>query len=277
MDLATIFEQLRERLTALFLRILDFIPALLVALLVLLLGWLVARLAAALVGRASTSALRQLTRLGSLGKGADSGLVHESAPRIASSVVFWAVLLVFVAVAVDQLPVPIIADLFERLAQYLPDLILAIGIVLAGIVLGVSARHAIVSGARTAGLGNPETLGRLGQAGLVTAAALVAADQIGVESTLLIVAFAIALGSALGGIALAFGIGSGLMVGNLIAARNVRRLYRAGQSVRIGAVEGRIVEIGPAGVVLDTPEGTVHVPARRFSEEISMLVREKAD
>jgi hypothetical protein len=188
--------------------------------------------------------------------------------------VFWTVLLVFAAVAVDQLPVPIIADLFERLAQYLPDLVLALTILLAGIVLGVSARHAIESAARTAGLGNPATLGRFGQAGLVTAAALVAADQIGIESTLLIVAFAITIGSALGGIALAFGIGSGLMVGNLIAARNVRKLYRPGQSIRVGAVEGRIVEIGPAGVAIDTPDGTVHVPARRFSEEVSTLLKE---
>jgi hypothetical protein len=156
-----------------------------------------------------------------------------------------------------------------------PDLVLAMAILLTGIVVGSAVRYGVESAARHAAIGNAVTLGRLGQAGLITAAALVAAAQVGVESTLLNVAFAITLGSALGGIALAFGIGSGPMVGNLIAARNLRKLYQTGQSIRIGAVEGRILEIGSTMVTIDTLDGTVQVPAARFGEENSVLLRER--
>lgn len=275
MNLEMIFTQLQERLTALVLRLVDFLPDLLAAVLVILVGWILARIGRALVRRASDSVLSQVARIGMVRRGPASGFVRQSAPRVLANVTFWVILLVFAAVAVEQLRVETIAELFSRLTSYLPDLVLAIVVVLVGTVAGSAARHGIESAATTAGIGNAVTLGRLGQTGLITAAALVAANQVGVESTLLNVAFAIIMGSALGGIALAFGIGSGPMVGNLIAARNVRKLYQAGQSIRIGDVEGRILEIGSTMVSIDTSEGTVQVPASRFGAETSVLLRER--
>jgi hypothetical protein len=275
MNLGTIFDQLEQRLTALFLRLIDFLPDLVAALLVMLLGWILARLLRAVVRRASTSLLTQITRLHLITRGPTTGLLNRSAPRVMSDVTFWVVLVVFTAVAVEQLRIEVIADLFTRLTQYLPDLVLAVAIVLAGVVFGGMARQGIESTARTAAIGNAVALGRLGQAGVITAGSLVAADQIGVESTLLIVAFAITVGSALGGIALAFGVGSGPMVSNLIAARNVRKIYQTGQSVRIGPVEGRILEISSTMISIDTSDGTVQVPASKFGEETSVLLRER--
>ena len=269
-----IFAQIEERLTELFLRLAELLPDLLAALFVMLLGWLLARLGRMLVGRTTSSLLAQLTRLHLFGRAQVSGLMHESAPRVVAETTFWLVFLVFAAIAVDQLRIEIIAQLFARLTQYLPDLAFAIAIVLAGFLLASAAGQGIESTARRAELGSAVTMGRLAQAGVMTAAALVAADQIGVESTLLIVAFAITVGSALGAIALAFGIGSGPMVGNLIAARNVRKVYRTGQLVRIGAIEGRILEVGSTMVAIDTSDGTVQVPASRFGQETSVLLKE---
>jgi hypothetical protein len=42
--------------------------------------------------------------------------------------------------------------------------------------------------------------------------------------------------------------------------------------VRIGSIEGRILEIGETSVVIETSDGRVHVPARLFSEQISTLL-----
>jgi small-conductance mechanosensitive channel len=83
---------------------------------------------------------------------------------------------------------------------------------------------------------------------------------------------AIVFGTAFGGAALAFGLGSGLSASNIISAHYLMKTYRPGQTVRIGGVQGRILEITRTDVILETPEGQVLVPARKFSEEASVLL-----
>ena len=43
---------------------------------------------------------------------------------------------------------------------------------------------------------------------------------------------------------------------------------------RIEGTEGKIVEITPTAVMIETSEGLVHVPAMKFNEAISVLLRE---
>jgi small-conductance mechanosensitive channel len=64
------------------------------------------------------------------------------------------------------------------------------------------------------------------------------------------------------------------MVSNIIASHSLRKTYRVGQLVRIGSTEGRILEIGSTSVFIDTPDGTVQVPANRFANEASVSLRE---
>ena len=45
--------------------------------------------------------------------------------------------------------------------------------------------------------------------------------------------------------------------------------------MRIGTIEGTIVQTTPTAVFLDTPQGRILVPAKQFSEEVSMLVTQR--
>jgi small-conductance mechanosensitive channel len=83
---------------------------------------------------------------------------------------------------------------------------------------------------------------------------------------------AIVAGSTFGAMALAFGLGSGPTVSNIIASYYLHKTYRVGQAIRIGDVRGTILEISPTSVALETAEGRVTVPAKRFTEEISVLL-----
>jgi hypothetical protein len=51
-------------------------------------------------------------------------------------------------------------------------------------------------------------------------------------------------------------------------------MYRAGLNVRIGSIEGRVVEILPTTVALETAAGRVQVPCRKFLDDVSLLVRD---
>jgi hypothetical protein len=110
---------------------------------------------------------------------------------------------------------------------------------------------------------------------VVLVAVVVALEQVGIEAQVLIVIVAIVLGTTLAGAALAFGLGARTAVSSIIGSYYVAQAYRIGQLVRIGTIEGKIVQTTPTAVFLDTPHGRVLVPAKQFSEEVSVLVTER--
>ena len=83
----------------------------------------------------------------------------------------------------------------------------------------------------------------------------VAISQLEVKTDLLnhvIVIGLITVGLA---VALAMGLGSREIAGQILAGIYVRELYQVGQQVRIGEVEGMIEEIGTVKTTLLTDEG----------------------
>ena len=75
-----------------------------------------------------------------------------------------------------------------------------------------------------------------------------------------------------GGSALAFALGSRTAVANILALHYVAQSYKVGQRVRLGDLEGEIVEFKKTAVVVATADGLVLVPAQEFSERRSTLV-----
>jgi small-conductance mechanosensitive channel len=73
------------------------------------------------------------------------------------------------------------------------------------------------------------------------------------------------LGAGIGGLALAFALGARRHVANLVAHAMVAR-YRPGDRIRIGDIEGVVIEVHRVGVDLVTDEGVVTVPAALFAD-----------
>jgi small-conductance mechanosensitive channel len=154
----------------------------------------------------------------------------------------------------------------------MPSIVIALVIVFSAVVIGRLVYTTVERAAGAAGLPHAAILGRGLQVMLIFFGTVTAADQLGIQSTLLTVVVAVAVGSVLGGATLAFGLGSGGEVSNIVAIFYVLKNYRVGQVVRIAGIEGEIVKITQTGVHLASAEGQVLVPGRRFTEEASVLV-----
>ena len=59
---------------------------------------------------------------------------------------------------------------------------------------------------------------------------------------------------------MAFGLGARTAVSNILASYYLQKTYTPGHNVRIGEIEGEIIQITPTAVVLATPEGRTLVP-----------------
>ncbi|HUF18456.1 MAG TPA: hypothetical protein VMS12_10475, partial [Thermoanaerobaculia bacterium] len=162
---------------------------------------------------------------------------------IAGGIVFWIVFPLFLLLALSVFGLPILAEWFEGLTDYLPNVLAAAGTVLLGVLVGRFVKMSLQATAGRMGFRRSEALGRSAQIIIIVLSVIVAVDQVGLDITLLVIITGIILAATLGGAALSFGLGARTAVANLIGCHYLSKWYRIGQTIRIGDVEGKIAHI----------------------------------
>lgn len=256
-------------------RLLALLPNLLAALALLVVGWIAARVlrfaARRAVGLLETLAARVAGRAG-----AERVRLSRSSALI-GALVFWVTLLVFVTAATQVLGLTLFTAWLARLVEYLPTLAAGLLIIVAGYVLAGFVADLVHATATRLAPAQREALARLAQGATLVTAILVGADQIGVKVTWLAILAAIVLATLMGGILIAVSLGARGYVSNLIGAHYLRQAFRVGERLRVAGFEGRIVEVTPTSLVLDTAEGRVSLPGRVYHDEAIVLLAEPRD
>jgi len=122
------------------------------------------------------------------------------------------------------------------------------------------------------GLGRAEVVGRLSQIATITVGLILAVDQLGVNSTVLVIMLVAIFACTFGAGAMAFGLGARDAVGNIIGMHYFSSAYKTDDRIRIGEVEGRVVAKSSVSVTLETEEGLVTVPGNMFSTRTTILL-----
>jgi small-conductance mechanosensitive channel len=238
----------------------------------LFVGWLIARLIRGLTIRLLGGFERFSGYVG-LARLFPSGQISEATARIVANIVFWVIILFFLTSATNLLGLTMFSGWLDRLVAHLPNILSGGLIIFAGVVFGNLANDAAQTAARSIPPRQRTLLGRSAQAFTLVTMIVIGMDQIGIDITLLITVIAVVIGAVLGGLSIAFSLGSRTFVSNLIGARYLSNDYRVGEKVRIGAIEGVILEVSSVAVVLDTAEGRMVVPAKLIGEEPSLLMQ----
>lgn len=257
-------------------RVTAFIPNLLGAAVLLLLGWLLARLSRVSIRKLIGLALGRLSKTLAIGNALDKTGLSHTIPSLTGAIAYWIIVAFFAAAAIEQLELAVATNLVSQLAFYLPRVLLGLLLVFAAVLAGNIAHNAISRAAASAGFTQGALLGRAAEVVIVLIGLVIGAGQAGIESTLFTVVIAAFVGSIVGAAALAFALGARPMVGNMIGSHYLSKMYSVGQTVRIAGFEGRILEFNQTGVLLESVEGRVLVPARKFSQEASILVNPEA-
>jgi small-conductance mechanosensitive channel len=249
-------------------------PTILAAIALALAGFVLGRSASWLVRRLVRSALERLARIPSLRASIESSGVVGQAPLVLGAIAFWALMIFFGAIAMETVGLPVVTESLSRAAYFLPNVLAALLIVFIGLIAGRVLGASMTRAAANSGLAFGPRVGGMVRGTVILMSLLVALEQVGIQANILIVIVAVVVGAALAGAGLAFGLGARTAVGNLIGSHYVAQSYRAGQRIRVGTVEGRILEITPTAVVLATADGRVLVPASHFGESMSTLLSE---
>jgi small-conductance mechanosensitive channel len=245
-------------------------PRLVAAAVLLAIGWVLAMLLRLLTSRL-VHALGRMVPGAVLRRGLPQPTIERQVSDIIGLIVFWAVLLFFVAAAADALGLAVLSTSLAGLGFYLPRLIGATVIAVVGLVVGNLARDAVTATAAAAGAPFAAAVGQIARVAILVAAGLIAVAELGIDITLLTAVLSVTLLAVLGAFALAFGLGARAAMSNIIGAHYLRQTFEAGQQVRFGDVEGTIAAITATAVVVRVPEGQIVIPAKHFSETPSML------
>ncbi|KPW17268.1 CmpX [Pseudomonas cannabina pv. alisalensis] len=256
MELNLWTQSLLAAMTALWTKVANFIPNLFGALVVVLLGFVVAKLLDALLSKLLAKlGLDRLVSGTGLTKLIGRAGVKVPVSTLIGKIVYWFVLLIFLVSAAESLGLQRVSATLDMLALYLPKVFGAALVLLVGVLLAQLVNGLVRGAAEGVGIDYSAGLGRIAQGLVIIISISVAISQLEVKTDLLNHVIVIALITVGLTVALALGLGSREIAGQIIAGIYVRELFQVGQQVQIGDTEGQIEEIGTVKTTLLTEEG----------------------
>jgi hypothetical protein len=219
-----------------------FIPALIGALVILVIGWIVAAIVKALLVRVLRAVhFDQAMDHAGVGTLMRRGGVHADAAGLLATVVFWFIFLIFVVAAANAINVPAITSILNAIVLWLPQLFVALLVVIVGMLLARVVGDIVRDALRGAGMGGAQLLAGIARAAIIAFAAIIALNQIGVGAAIVQELFAaVVFGLALA-MALAFGLG-----GRDTAKRIVDGWYSALNSPQASQTMKQVTQSQPA-------------------------------
>ncbi|TCV84095.1 mechanosensitive ion channel family protein [Sulfurirhabdus autotrophica] len=183
-------------------------PKLLAALAVLFIGWIVAKLVRTAVRRILQIAhFEKLAQKSGIEEFLQHGEMSITLTGIISEVSYWLVLLIVVVTTSNSLGLQAVASLFNQIALYLPNIIVAILVLVFGTLLARFINRLIFAWLNNLGVNGSLTISTIAEYAVQIFAVFVALEQLNIGTQLITAAFIILFGSICLALALAFGLG----------------------------------------------------------------------
>lgn len=267
---------LNETFTDFTQQLINYFPQLLATVGVLLIGWLAAHVLSLSTRKlilGLDALFGKITRIDNINR----ERIQTSYSLIISKAVFWIVMVFFLTVSANILGWEMFTGWLDRIVSYLPGLISGLAIILGGFLVSNLAKATIYTAAERAGITQSAGMARSVQIVIIFSSIIIGVEQIGLNINFLSNIIVASVAILLAGAALAFSLGARNMVANIIGAQYTRKYCKVGDRIRIGELEGEIVEISQAFIVLETQHGQATIPAKYFHEQISIINSNNTD
>jgi small-conductance mechanosensitive channel len=237
----------------------EFVPHLVGAMVVLLAALVVALLLQRLMARflegiglddlfERTGAANTLWHLG-----------YEGGPsRLLGVVLFWGIMLTGIAGALSVLGLSSLEHTMDQIINLSGRALVALVILIAGVMSAGWLAELVAREAEGAGLRGLNTFRRVIFSTIVAIAALLAAEQLGLETYVLIQLAIVVLATVGLVAALALGQGIALLSGNIAAGRYVQDGTQVGDVISVDGIEGTVEELSYASISVRSEDGHLY-------------------
>ncbi len=198
--------------------------------------------------------------------------VKQPLERFIGETIFWLSLVFFLILAIQILQLDFLSSFLEDVLGSIPQLAIGILIIIASFFIGSICRQIVFSTFDAMEIEQAELFGNGIKILVVLMGILIGAGQIGIDISFLTSVVSVSFGAILGALALAFGFGAKTYVANILSSAQIRKLYQIGDTIMIEDTKGKIIEINPTMILLQSEEGQIAMPAKLFLEKTSVLV-----
>lgn len=202
------FDVFLASLTSFSTKLATFLPQLIAALVLLFLGWIAAKLI-----RAAFRKFLKVVHFDALSEksGVEAflkqGELNVSLSGVLAELMYWLVMLVVIVLVSDSLGLTKVTELFNRVALYIPNIIIAIIVLVFGTLLARAVNRVIFAYLKNMGVDGALTLSTISEYAIQIFVVFVALEQLNIGTQLLTTAFAIGFGAVALALAIAFGLG----------------------------------------------------------------------
>ncbi|OPY80102.1 MAG: hypothetical protein A4E65_01629 [Syntrophorhabdus sp. PtaU1.Bin153] len=133
--------------------------------------------------------------------------IKESLSVLTSRVMKWLTIITFIIVAMQNLTIPTVEHLIDKMFLYLPNIFIGGLILILGYVLSNFLGRAALIAAVNAGIKSAGLIGRAAKYTVFLLSCTMALEQLGIGKDTIIIAFSIVFGGIVFAFAIAFGLG----------------------------------------------------------------------
>jgi hypothetical protein len=186
-----------------------FLPRLFIAIVVLIVGWMLAKLA-----RTGIMRLLVLLKFDRVTEksGLESFLKHAemevSIAAIIGDLLYWMIILIMIVTVASSLGLQMVADLFNKVILYIPNVIVSILVLVFGTILARFINRLVFAWLSNVEFAGALTVSTFSEYAMMVFVFFIAMEQLQIANELLTAAFIIAFGAVGLAFAIAFGLGA---------------------------------------------------------------------
>lgn len=184
------------------------LPQILAAIILFVVGWIIARLVKKMVIKLLTLAkFNYVTEKTGIDKFLKDGGLSITTIDILGTLVYWVIMLIVIMATLNSLQLTTAALLFNEIMLYVPNLIVAIIILILGIYLGRLVAKSLHASLLNANDVNAALIGRIAFYSIIVLTVFIILSQLQIAEPIVTSAFQIFFGAICLALALAFGLG----------------------------------------------------------------------
>jgi hypothetical protein len=191
--------------------------------------------------------------------------------NVVLGVLKWFFILIFTMAGSEIFGLTMISSGLTKFFEFLPNLIMSLGIFITGAYLGTMVKKAIQGMFKSLEISGGNLVGNIAFYLIVIFLSITALDAAKVDTSLIKSNLILIIGSVLLAFTIAFGLGARDAVARLLFGYYSRRNIAIGSNVKIGDLEGQVLAIDNICLTLKTSEGNVILPIKEIVDNIIVI------
>ncbi len=238
------------------------IPVFIQALVLFVIGYLLAKIVSSALGKALQKIkfddlaiklkLEEPLRI----IGANRGL-----SILLSKIVYWFIMLAVLVSTARNLGIEVLTKLVQDIIDFVPRVFISVIILIIGYVIATKIKEVLINLTKSLGGQAGSVLGNIMYYFIMIIVAITAIEQLGVNTDLISKNIILVVGVVLFAGALAYSYAARDIMKNMLSSFYSKKNFYSGQRIRIGQLEGTILEIDNTSVIIQTTDNKVIIPS----------------